>query len=64
MKRAVFRLAGCYVSSRVLLLMLGDVILVGAAGYSGRWLEFLGVRAGWGVEAPRAGRWPTWVLMA
>lgn len=43
----MFRLAGCYVSSRILLLMLGDAILVGAAGYSGRWLELLGVRAVW-----------------
>ncbi len=41
-RESVFRIGGHYISWRVLLLMLGDTLLVGAAGYSGWWLELLG----------------------
>ena len=48
----MFRIAGHYVSSRVLLLVLGDSLLVGAAGYSGQWLNALGAPAPWVGHEP------------
>ena len=48
----MFRFFGHYISWRVLLLMLGDAIVVGAASYSGWWLQLLGGPDLWVGYAP------------